>query len=98
MAYFYLQVDRLDEQSVGAFYYPMGRDPQKLHDRLCAMLDSYREKGFRILHFPNTPLTKHATRKDGVRLELIVIEEAQPLQLGMNVDWRGDDENHATVQ
>lgn len=98
MSYFYLQVSRLDGKSAGEFYYPMGRDPQKVHDRLCTYLDSYREKGFSIIHFPAAPLTKHAARKkDGVRLELIVIEEERPLLLGSNVDWRGDDENHATV-
>jgi len=91
LSHFYLQVSRLDEESP-AFFYPMGHDPHKVRDRLPTYLDSYREKGFRIMHFPDRPLCKHAIRKsDGVKLELLVVMKETPIQLALNVDWRGDD-------
>jgi hypothetical protein len=97
MSYFYLQVDRLDGESACAFFYPMGQDSSKVQARLATYLDSYRDKGFRISHFDDKPLCKHATRKDGVKLELLVVMKETPLKLALNVEWSGDDENHATA-
>lgn len=99
MSYFYLQVKRLDGDSACAFFYPMGTDMSKVDARKATMLDSYRGKGFQIIHFPNDPNLKHARRKsDGVRLELLVIEEDRPIKLALNVDLGGaEDENHATA-
>lgn len=98
MSYFYLQVSRLDSEGACAFFYPMGQDNSKVQARLVTYLDNYRDKGFRIIHFHDKPLCKHATRKDGVKLELLVVKKERPIQLAMNVDWRGDDENHAAIQ
>lgn len=92
MPYFYLQVDRIDAESIGAFYYPMGTDAAKVPAKLATLLDTYRGKGFRIIHDPAMPMCKRATRSDGVKLELVVIQEERPIALGINVDWRGDDE------
>lgn len=99
MSYFYLQVDRLDGQSACAFFYPMGQDKSKVQARLANYLDSYRDKGFRISHFPDKPLCKHAIRKsDGVKLELLVVMKETPLRMALNVDWNGgDDADHAAI-
>lgn len=96
--YFYLKVDRLDGESVGAFYYPLGTEPgAKLVERIVRRLEFYRRKGFQITHFEKRPGYKEATRPDGVKLELTVMHCKQPMQLAMNVEWEVDDENHATL-
>lgn len=98
MSYFYLQVDRLDGESACAFFYPMGCDPHKVTDRFATYLDSYRDKGFCIVHLPGKPLCKHAIRKsDGVKLELLVVMKETPLKLALNVDFQGGDDEHAAI-
>lgn len=98
MSYFYLQVDRLDGQSVGAFYYPLGcKSGITLTERVAQRLDFYRDKGFRIIHFSHRPGYKQATRADGVKLELIIISRKTPMVISRNVGLEDSDGDHAAI-
>jgi hypothetical protein len=90
--YFYLEVDRIDAESVGAFYYPLGTEPgDKLVERFVRRLEVYRRQGFQIIHFEKRLGYKEATRSDGVTLKLTIVHSKQPMELGANVGWEGDD-------
>lgn len=101
MSYFYLQVDRLDGESTGAIYYPLGcKSGTRLAERVARWMEVYRKKGFSIIHFSHRPGYRQATRGDGVKLELIVIKREQPFPARMcNVGFENgdDDENPATI-
>lgn len=94
MSYFYLQVDRLDGETAGAFYYPLGiHDGEKLAERVGRHLDVYRQRGFRIIHFSNRPGYKQATHPCGIKLELIVLRREKPMQMNYSVGLEDDDAN-----
>lgn len=92
--YFYLEVDRLDDISVGAFYYPLGTEPELLIDRLVRRLEFYRRKGFSITHFEERPYYKEAkNRTNNIKLSLTVMFSEKPMQLAANVWSEGDAAN-----
>lgn len=97
MSHFYLQVDRLDEKAACVFFYPLGSQPGNVMQELETRLDFYRQQGFTITDTAKNPLCKHATREDGVKLELLVVMKKTPLPMSLNVDWRGGDTDAATV-
>ena len=100
MSYFYLQVDRLDGETPGAIYYPLGcKSGNKLTELVARWLEVYRNKGFRIIHFSHRPGYKQATRADGVKLELLVIMRETPFPASAcNVGFeKGDDDDNTVL-
>lgn len=96
MSYFYLMVDRLDEKTVFPAYFPLGTDPNLLNERVGILLESYRKKGFQVVHFSHRPSYKTAKRADGVALEIIVVKREVPLQLGsFNLGFDRDSDDAA---
>lgn len=79
--YYYLLVDRTDEESAGACYMPMGTSRESARVKVSAMLERYRRQGFVIAHFDMRPHYWQAMRKDGVHLELMMIVRATPLSI-----------------
>lgn len=86
MKFYYLQVDRIDADTLAPIYVFMTNDAENLDERVGGQMDFYRRQGFQILHFPDRPTYKTARRaSDGVKLEMIVIQRDTPLATYCNL-------------
>lgn len=91
MPYFYLQVDRLDAQTLMPAYFLICADADTLDERIAARLQWYRDQGFQMVHYPDRPTFKTARRAaDGVKLEMLIIQRDTPLATCCNL---GEDDD-----